>query len=122
MKVVVERSGGFAGISRRGERDGAALSSDQHAELEKLMKLYSGTIPTDPGADRYTYRIEVHDDTGARSITLPESAVPRCLADIASTSSPIQAQPQSVDADHVKRSRTGNAPDFVEARRSRHCR
>ena len=83
MKLVVERSGGFAGINRRGERDGATLSSDQHAELDKLMKQYSGTTPTDPGADRYTYRIEVHDDTGARSITLPESAVPRCLADIA---------------------------------------
>ncbi len=83
MKVVIERSGGFAGISRRGEREGAALSSDQHAELKKLMELYSGRVAADPGADRYTYRIEVHDEKGVRSITLPESVVPRCLADIA---------------------------------------
>jgi hypothetical protein len=83
MKVVVERSGGFAGISRRGERDGAALSSDQHAELQKLMEQYETTAETDPGADRFTYRIEVHDEKGIRTITLPESLMPRSLADIA---------------------------------------
>jgi hypothetical protein len=84
MKVVVERFGGFAGISRRGERDGAALSSDQHAELRKLMEQYAAaTAPTDPGADRFTYRIEVHDEKGIRTITLPESLTPRSLAEIA---------------------------------------
>jgi hypothetical protein len=83
MKVVVERFGGFAGISRRGERDGAALSSDQHAELQKLMEQYAATAQTDPGADRFTYRIEVHDEKGIRSITLPESLTPRSLAEIA---------------------------------------
>jgi len=83
MKVVVERSGGYAGVTRRGECDGAALSSDQRAELKRLMEQYATTAPTDPGADRFTYRIEVHDDQGTRSVTLPESLTPPSLADIA---------------------------------------
>ena len=39
--------------------------------------------PRDPGADRFTYRIEVHDDAGQRVVHVPESAMPASLAGIA---------------------------------------
>jgi hypothetical protein len=83
MKVVVERSGGFAGVRRRGERDGDGLSVDQHEALKKLMDPATPAPPADSGADRFTYRIEVQDETGTKQITVPESAMPRSLADIA---------------------------------------
>jgi hypothetical protein len=81
MKIVVERHGGFAGLKRRGERDGASLSPEQHAALRRVME--ASPAPADPGADRFTYRIEVHDDKGQRAVHVPESAMPASLAAIA---------------------------------------
>jgi hypothetical protein len=81
MKVIVERHGGFAGLKRRGERDGASLSSEQHAALKQVMAAAPGA--GDPGADRFTYRIEVHDDAGQQVVHVPESAMPASLAGIA---------------------------------------
>jgi emfourin len=82
MKLVVERSGGFAGITRRGERDGSALTSEQRAALQKLLER-SSDFPPDAGADRFNYRVEVQDDNGTKRITVPESAMPRVLKEIA---------------------------------------
>jgi hypothetical protein len=81
MKVIVERHGGFAGLKRRGERDGASLSPEQHTELSRVMAAAPGQ--RDPGADRLTYRIEVHDEAGQRVVHVPESAMPASLAGIA---------------------------------------
>jgi hypothetical protein len=83
MKVVVERTGGFAGVRRRGERNGEDLSADQHAALKKLMDPAPPAAPADAGADRFTYRIEVRDENGTRQVTVPESAMPPGLAEIA---------------------------------------
>jgi hypothetical protein len=82
MKLVVERTGGFAGMTRRGERDGSALSAEQLAALRKLMES-SSKMPPDPGADRFTYRIEVQDENGTKRSTVPESAMPQVLKGIA---------------------------------------
>lgn len=38
MKLIVERSGGFAGMIRRGELDLSALSPEQQAALQKLLE------------------------------------------------------------------------------------
>ena len=81
MKLIVERSGGFAGITRRGERDGSALSPEQLAALRRLMENPSNYAPNS-GADRYTYRIEVQEDNGIKRITVPESAMPQSLTAI----------------------------------------
>jgi hypothetical protein len=83
MKLVVERSGGFLGKSRRGERDGAALSSEQRAALQKVLDQSSTPLPSDPGSDRFTYRLEVHDESGTKSVTVPESLLPLSLRNIA---------------------------------------
>ena len=82
MKLVVERSGGFAGAKRRGERDGSVLSPQQHADLKQIIER-APSLPPDPGADRFIYRIEVHDESGTTQVTVPESAMPQFLKDIA---------------------------------------
>ena len=82
MKLVVERSGGFAGITRRGERDGSALTPEQHAALQKILKSSSDFSPA-PGADRFNYVVEVQDDNGTKRIRVPESAMPQVLKGIA---------------------------------------
>jgi hypothetical protein len=82
MKLIVERSGGFAGMTRRGERDGSALSPEQLAAVRRLLES-PGTFPPNAGADRFTYRIEVQDDSGIRRMTVPESAMPQVLKGIA---------------------------------------
>jgi len=82
MKLVVERSGGCAGLTRRGERDGSALTPEQHAALQKLLKSSSDFSPA-PGADRFNYVVEVQDDNGTKRIRVPESAMPQVLKGIA---------------------------------------
>lgn len=81
MKVVVERVGGFAGLRRRGEIDENELSSEQRGALKEIMERPQ-TQP-DPGADRFTYHVEIQDEKGTKRITLPESAIPPSLAKIA---------------------------------------
>ena len=87
MKLIVERSGGFAGMIRRGELDLSALSPEQQAALQKLLE---GESPasTQPGADRFTFRIEVQDEHGTRSLTIPEALMPASLAGIATGTKP----------------------------------
>ena len=86
MKLVIERSGGFAGLKRRSERDGQDLSPEQRAALDQVVKEYAapGAQPAtqDPGADRFTYQLEIQDENGTKSITLPESKMPSELKGI----------------------------------------
>ncbi len=83
---MVTRNGGLAGLKRRGERDGADLSPDQRAALDKVVRDFgqpgSPAPPTDPGADRFTYRLDIQDEGGTRSISLPESKMPMELKSI----------------------------------------
>jgi hypothetical protein len=82
MKVIVERSGGFAGIIRRGEKDLSALSPEQQTALQKLLD-EAPPASTQMEADRFTYKIEVQDVHGSRTLTVPEAWMPANLAGIA---------------------------------------
>jgi hypothetical protein len=82
MKLVIERSGGFLGKNRRSEREGAALSPEQLAALKEIMDQSSTPAPKDQGSERFTYRIEIHDESGVKQVTVPESLMPRNLANI----------------------------------------
>jgi hypothetical protein len=86
MKIIVERSGGFAGIIRRGEKELSALSPEQQAALQKLLDAGAPPAATQTGADRFTYKIEVQDEHGARSFIVPEALMPASLAGIATGS------------------------------------
>jgi hypothetical protein len=101
MKLVVERTGGFTGVKRRGERNAEDLTPDQRAALDQLVKTCDqektaserqspgkpvgpeSLATQDPGADRFTYRVEIQDENRTRSITLPESRMPKELRVIA---------------------------------------
>jgi hypothetical protein len=83
MKVIVERSGGFAGLIRRGEKDLSALSPEQQTALQTLLDKGAAPASTQMGADRFTYKIEVQDEHGSRRLTLPEALMPANLAGIA---------------------------------------
>jgi len=83
MKIIVERSGGFAGILRRGEKELSALSPEQQMALQKLLDAGAPPAPAQMGADRFTYRIEVQDEHGSRSFIFPEALMPASLAGIA---------------------------------------
>jgi hypothetical protein len=79
MKVVVIRSGGWP-PPRRGEVEGAALSSEQAQALQNLLA--QPESEAGPGADMFTYKIEVHDESGVRGITVPGDRMPESLRDI----------------------------------------
>jgi hypothetical protein len=83
MKVIVERSGGFAGLIRRGETDFSALSPEQQTALQKLLDKGVPPASAQMGADRFTYKIEVQDEHGTRSFIVPEALMPASLAGIA---------------------------------------
>lgn len=83
MKVIVERSGGFAGIIRRGEKQFSALSPEQQTAVQMLLDKGAPPVSTQMGADKFTYKIEVQGEQGSRSLTLPESLMPANLAGIA---------------------------------------
>ncbi len=83
MKITVERSGGFAGLIRRGEKDLAALLPEQLAALEKLLSEGAPSAPPPEGADRFMFKIEIHDEHGVRTLTIPEAKMPPSLAAIA---------------------------------------
>jgi hypothetical protein len=86
MKLVVTRSGGFAGLRRRAEREGKDLSPQQRAALDQVIKDFGAPgkppPPPDPGADRFSYRLDIEDENGTKSITLPESKTPMELKSI----------------------------------------
>ena len=90
MKLTVERTGGFGGLKRHGERSGEELSVDQRAALDRIVKDHetgssAGALPgapENPGADQFTYRIEIEDENGTRSITLPDVKMPKELKGI----------------------------------------
>jgi len=83
MKIIVERSGGFAGMIRRGEKDLAALLPEEKAALERLLGESAPSPAPAEGADRFIFKIEIEDEHGVRSLTIPEAKMPACLAAIA---------------------------------------
>lgn len=83
MKVSVVRSGGFAGITRRGEKDYAELSPEQQEALQKVLEAGARAAAPPAGADRFVYKVEVQDERGTRTVTVPETAMPASLARIA---------------------------------------
>ena len=81
MKVRIERLGGFAGVKAVGERESHELDSLQKQDLSQLLK--AKAMPSDPGADRFRYRVSVLNTEGERQeIDVPESSMPASLRDI----------------------------------------
>jgi hypothetical protein len=89
MKVLLERSGGFTGVRRTVEVDTTALGPERAAELAGLVER-SGVRSAEPAAappcpgrpDRFSYRLTLEEEAGARTLTLGEDALTPELAQL----------------------------------------
>jgi Emfourin len=83
MKLHFERSGGFAGLRQIHDIGPADLTPEDTAELNSLVEsshffdLPSQLHATNPGADRFHYKLAL--DTGNRqhTVELDDAAVPQ---------------------------------------------
>ena len=87
MRILVERSGGFAGIKKQATVDSAALSAEESAEFDRLAQA-AGVfdLPASPrssprGADAFQYNltIETPERRHSAEVRDPEPAVKRLI-------------------------------------------
>ncbi|MEH3076403.1 MAG: hypothetical protein PGN11_06935 [Quadrisphaera sp.] len=85
MRVVVERSGGFAGVVRRGEADATQLDDATSQQLRDLVASAAGPDgSSEPGRgprrDGFCYEVTLEDDDdavrGPRRVLLREGSMP----------------------------------------------
>jgi hypothetical protein len=83
MRIEVQRSGGFTGVSAKGSVDTAELPPEVAAELEALVsrlnlsELAGRDAPRDQrGADQFQYDVVVEDAKGRHEISLRERDMP----------------------------------------------
>jgi hypothetical protein len=82
MRILFERTGGFAGRKIERRIDSAALPVCQAHRLNELLK-QSGffALPAvlksdNPGADRFSYRVTIETEEGRHTVEAAEEAVP----------------------------------------------
>ncbi len=82
MKILFERTGGFAGKKLEGLVDSSKLSVSQARRLKDLLKrsgffqLPSAPESTHPSADHFNYRVTVESEEGRHTIEAGETAIP----------------------------------------------
>ncbi len=82
MRVLFERSGGFAGSRLRLSLDVDSLPNEEASRLKSLLerskffKLPGKLVSPAGQPDRFTYRLTVESDQGTHSLEAAESAVP----------------------------------------------
>ena len=85
MRIDIQRSGGFAGISQTN-----SISTDQMPveETQKVAELVAAAgffeLPSvirsaEPGGDRFQYKITVENEHGTHTVQVDEAAVPPSL-------------------------------------------
>jgi hypothetical protein len=82
MWVTLERSGGFAGIRQTRSVSTDQLPAEEARKLRDLVEaagffgLPSEIRSTEPGADRFQYRLTVESESGTHTVQVDEAAVP----------------------------------------------
>jgi len=82
MRVLFERSGGFSGRKIQGSLDSSMLPSSEARRLSRLIEqarffeLPPILESTEPGADRFNYRVTVESEQGRHTVEASEAAVP----------------------------------------------
>jgi len=82
MRVVLERSGGFAGISQTYSVSSDELPAEEAQKVADFVEaagffgLPSIIRSTEPGADRFQYKITVESEHGSHTVQMDEAAVP----------------------------------------------
>ncbi len=85
MRILFERTGGFAAIKLERVFDSTTLSPDEASQLESLVQKSSFfDLPlqlktSGPGYDRFHYKLTVETDQGSRTVEASESAVPSSM-------------------------------------------
>lgn len=85
MKIRFERSGGFAGIPLQRNVSSDALPAEERNKLAELIETaHFFELPpllraTEPGADRFQYKISVETEQGEHTVQVDEAAVPAPL-------------------------------------------
>jgi hypothetical protein len=78
-EYIIERRGGFAGLTASGKVQADALDAEDRARLDRLLD--GGTPMTrDVGADRYTYVVTRKTASGETTREIPESMMPQSVA------------------------------------------
>jgi hypothetical protein len=85
MEIILERSGGVAGLRRTYRLDTNNLPEEQARQVEELVKqCQSFTIPpsspSGEGADRFQYRLNITSEESSHTIDLSEPASPNLQA------------------------------------------
>jgi len=85
MRIFFERTGGFAGRKLQGSLDSSTLPVSQARVLEELLK-QSGffDLPpvlqsSQPGADRFSYKVTVETKEAKHTVEAVETAIPASM-------------------------------------------
>ena len=77
MRVTVERSGGFAGITKTASVDRDALAPADAETMDELVRALDDAAPLadapSPERDRFEYAVSLETGEGLRTITASES-------------------------------------------------
>jgi hypothetical protein len=82
MRVLLERSGGFAGISQTNSVSTDQMPAEEAQKVAALVEaagffeLPSVIRSTEPGGDRFQYKITVETEHGTHTVQVDEEAVP----------------------------------------------
>ncbi|MFN6569337.1 hypothetical protein A6770_25895 [Nostoc minutum NIES-26] len=85
MRISFERTGGFAGISKKTTVDTATLPPKEAKELPQLVevadlfKLPEQIVSSNPQNDRFQYKLTVEDNGKQHTVTVSEAALPGTL-------------------------------------------
>lgn len=85
MRITFERTGGFAGITRKTTVDTTTLPAKEAKELPLLVEVADlfqlpAQIPSpNPQSDRFQYRLTVEDNGKQHTVTVSEAALPGTL-------------------------------------------
>ncbi|MEA5605367.1 protealysin inhibitor emfourin [Nostoc sp. UHCC 0252] len=85
MRVSFERTGGFAGITKKTTVDTATVSPDEAAtllrlvEVADLFRLPEIITSPNPQSDRFQYKLTIEDNGKHHTVTVSEAALPGSL-------------------------------------------
>jgi hypothetical protein len=82
MKILFERTGGFAGRKLQGTLDSSDLPPTQVHQLKDLLKksrffeLPAELDLPSPGADQFNYKVTVENENGRHTVEASDGAIP----------------------------------------------
>ncbi|MBW4686974.1 MAG: hypothetical protein KME40_18170 [Komarekiella atlantica HA4396-MV6] len=85
MRISFERTGGFAGISKKKTFDTDSLPPNEAQELPRLVeaadlfKLPERITSSNPQSDRFQYKLTLEDNGKQHTVTVSEAALPGTL-------------------------------------------